>query len=268
MEYNKSHHVDQLRRAFIRAGFAIGAGALTLPSNLAMSAETLSFPSKDDILPVEWRAYGECIFTAMAVEGPYHLEGPPIRQDVREGLEGQPLLLRLEIVDVARCVPLPEALVQIWHCNAHGFYSGYTDIDPNVVPEPTGLANHVPPRDSTRFLRGAQVSDEQGRCEFLTIFPGWYAGRTVHIHAKIHFNDSRLVTSQLYFPQALIDEVHQTGVYRERGVSRYRNATDIELAISSGAPGSWPVVTRERDRLVAALRVGVLNPHFDHVAPV
>jgi protocatechuate 3,4-dioxygenase beta subunit len=267
MGHNVGEKIDSFRRALVRAGFTVGASALSLRSMLTVAEETLTYPSKDDILPKEWSGYGDCIFTAVAGEGPYYLEGTPVRRDIREDQVGQELLLRFEVVDVIRCVPLPDALVQIWHSNSAGFYSGYEHIDPNVIPVFEGLGNHAPSQGPDRFLRGAQVSDQNGKCEFLTIFPGWYAGRTVHIHAKVHFNDSRLITSQLYFPQQMIDEIHQTGLYQERGVSRYRNATDVDLAIASGAPGSWPAITREGDRYIATLRIGVLNPHFDHVPP-
>ena len=267
MNKKKQGLIDFRRRALVKSGLIMGASALAFPGNPSRAEEAIRFPSKDEILPVEWSGAGECVFTAVSIEGPYDLEGAEVRRDIRDDQPGQDLLLRLQIVDVTRCIPLPDAFVQIWHCNATGWYSGYNQADPDELPVAQGLANHVPEQSKERFLRGAQVTDEDGRCEFLTVYPGWYAGRTVHVHAKVHFNDSRLLTSQLYFPQDLNDEVHETGAYKERGVSPYRNSTDAELVRSSGAAGSWPAVSREADRYVATLRIGVLNPYFDRIAP-
>ena len=65
----------------------------------------------------------------------------------------------------------PGAVIDVWHCDAAGVYSDVTD----------------PGFDTTGsdFLRGYQVTDESGRAAFTTVYPGWYQGRTVHIHFKI-----------------------------------------------------------------------------------
>ena len=255
----RTTRVDNLtRRSIVKAWLQMTSSAATLASLPSIARETIAFPSQAEILPSEW-ATG-CVFTAVAVEGPYYIEERDFRRDIRDGQEGQELLLRLQVMDVARCEPLPEAVVELWHCNAHGYYSGYAGQDPDEDPVAlTGMVDRMPVQSQERWLRGAQVSDHDGKCEFLTIYPGWYSGRTVHIHFKVHSNDARLITGQLYFPQELSDRIHQTGVYAGRGVSPYRNETDSGIAESSGAAGSWPTISREGETYVAALRLGVLN---------
>jgi protocatechuate 3,4-dioxygenase beta subunit len=147
-------------------------------------------------------------------EGPYWIDDRTFRRDIRDDQQGQDLLLQLQVIDAPRCEPLPDAVVEIWHCNALGYYSGYAGQDPDADPtEITDIVDHLPEQSPERWLRGAQRSDAEGNCEFLTVYPGWYSGRTVHIHLKVHLNGSRLITSQLYFPQELNDQIHQTGNY-------------------------------------------------------
>lgn len=261
MSRRKDQESTLTRRSVLSNGVRIATGAVVFRNLPAMAQNSISFPSADQIRPPEWSQWGDqCVFTSVAEEGPYFIDNSIFRRDIRDGQEGQLLLLRLQVIDVPRCQPMPNAVVEIWHCNALGYYSGYAGQDPDADPtEITDLVDNLPAQSQERWLRGAQRGDNEGRCEFLTVYPGWYSGRTVHIHAKVHFDDTRLITSQLYFPQTLNDEVHQSGVYRARGVSPFRNETDVDIAMSSGAGGSWPTISREGEVLVATLRVGVLN---------
>ena len=255
-------HKALTRRSVVSKGIQATAGTLAFGVLPSLAKETISFPSPDEILPPEWSQWGsECVFTSVAEEGPYYIGERDFRRDIRDGQAGQELLLRLKVIDAPRCEPLAGAVVEIWHCNALGYYSGYVGQDPDADPtEITDLVDHLPPQSAERWLRGAQRSDDDGNCEFLTVYPGWYSGRTVHIHAKVHLNNSRLITSQLYFPQELNDRIHQTKSYGTRGISPYRNENDVDIAMSSGAGGSWPAISRDGDVYVATLRVGVLNP--------
>ena len=249
------------RRCVVSSGVRAATGALVFANLPAVAKETISFPSADEVVPPEWSQWAnECVLTSVAEEGPYFIDDRIFRRDIRDGQHGQDLLLRLQVIDAPRCEPLPDAVVEIWHCNALGYYSGYAGQDPDADPtEITDIVDHLPEQSSERWLRGAQRSDDEGNCEFLTIYPGWYAGRTVHIHVKVHLNNSRLITSQLYFPQELNDRIHRTGDYRAHGISPYRNESDVDIAMSSGAGGSWPAVTRNGDVYTASLRVGVLS---------
>jgi protocatechuate 3,4-dioxygenase beta subunit len=107
--------------------------------------------------------------------------------------------------------------VDIWHCDANGVYSDVEDPGFNTIGQ--------------KFLRGSQVTDAQGAARFLTIYPGWYPIRTVHIHFKIRTvpfgRTSYEFTSQLYFPDELTDRVHVAPPYSSMGPRRIRNQRDV-----------------------------------------
>jgi len=149
-------------------------------------------------------ALSVCILTAAAA-GPYPSSSPQIRSDIREGYPGHPLRLGIRVVDQI-CEPVPGATVDIWHTDAGGDYSEYTDGG-------TGKDEG----EGTSFCRGAQVSDTDGILEFLTIYPGWYPGRTVHIHASVRIDTQLVFTTQLYLDQSLTASIHATGEYAQFG---------------------------------------------------
>ncbi|MET7476420.1 intradiol ring-cleavage dioxygenase [Streptomyces sp. NPDC005648] len=143
--------------------------------------------------------------TSELVEGPYYIDADKIRQNVTEDQEGIPLALRLKVIDAETCRPVRNAAVDIWHCNASGIYSGYeemssggggpaptgappsgTPTDIPTGPPPGGGGGHQEPTDDKRYLRGTWRTDRQGYVGFRTVFPGWYRGRCVHIHVKVH----------------------------------------------------------------------------------
>lgn len=131
-----------------------------------------------------------CSVTPEQTEGPYYLDVDMVRSDIREDTEGEALRVGVQVLDES-CEPLPNALVEIWHCDAFGAYSGYTRQwwEWWWWGQP----------DETTFLRGGQVTDPEGIVEFTTVYPGWYPGRTPHIHTKVHLDNSEVLTSQLYF---------------------------------------------------------------------
>ncbi|MFI5797012.1 intradiol ring-cleavage dioxygenase [Streptomyces sp. NPDC051677] len=144
--------------------------------------------------------------TSETTEGPYYIDADKIRQDITEDKEGIPLTLALKVIDSETCRPIANAAVDVWHCDALGIYSGYESLStgggggsaPTDAPSgsPTGSptagggggggGGHEEPTDDERYLRGTWKTDKQGRVTFRTIFPGWYRGRTVHIHTKVH----------------------------------------------------------------------------------
>lgn len=162
-----------------------------------------------------------CILTPSADEGPYFVDERLLRSDIRaDAAGGQPqegvaLALTLRIVDAqGDCPPVPGAHVDIWHCNAYGTYSG------EPTEETVGRT----------FLRGYQVTDVDGRVHFTTIFPGWYAGRAVHVHLKVRLVREEKVaydfTTQLFFDETLIDEIYKRSPYDERGAPDLANGDD------------------------------------------
>jgi protocatechuate 3,4-dioxygenase beta subunit len=164
-----------------------------------------------------------CVVRPEQTEGPYYVDVGLDRSDIREGKEGVPLDLtfnvsRVDGGDVSACGPLAGAVVDIWHCDAVGQYSTVEDN-----------AEGFSTLDET-FLRGYQLTDENGTARFTTIYPGWYRGRAVHIHFTIcdrpESEQGYEFTSQLYFDDALTDEVHSQGPYAEKGERDQRNSSD------------------------------------------
>ncbi len=92
---------------------------------------------------------------------------------ISEGYAGLPLILNITVVDVNTCLPIANAAVDVWHCNAVGVYSHFS-----VQGNNGGT--------TTTFMRGMQMTDKDGIATIDTIFPGWYNGRTVHLHVKVH----------------------------------------------------------------------------------
>jgi protocatechuate 3,4-dioxygenase beta subunit len=148
-----------------------------------------------------------CVLAPEQTEGPYYLDDAAVRRNVTEGRPGVALTLRLTVVNVASCKPTKGAAVEIWHCDAGGDYSG--------VQGDTGM-----------FLRGVQRTDAKGVAIFRTIYPGWYQGRTVHIHTMVHLGGNVVHTGQLYFPDALSDAVYKRSPYNQRPARSTRNAAD------------------------------------------
>ncbi|MDX2932409.1 intradiol ring-cleavage dioxygenase [Streptomyces ipomoeae] len=154
----------------------------------------------------------ECYkLTSETTEGPYYIDADKIRQDITEDKEGIPMTLRIKVIDSETCEPIRDAAVDIWHCDALGYYSGYESFSegggtaptdapsgtPTDVPSGTptgeppsggGGGGHEEPTSDTRYLRGTWKTDKKGMVTFTTIFPGWYQGRCVHIHTKVHVN--------------------------------------------------------------------------------
>ena len=168
------------------------------------STEATSGSATDDLLSDA----PSCTLTPELTEGPYYFDADAIRSDIREGKEGVELALALRVRDAGSCEPIPNAVVDIWHCDALGNYSGFE----SAVGGPGGGGRS----DDKTYLRGAQVTGRNGVAEFTTIYPGWYPGRTVHIHAKVHLDRATLLTTQLYFEDDISRAVYARQPYSAR----------------------------------------------------
>jgi protocatechuate 3,4-dioxygenase beta subunit len=142
-----------------------------------------------------------CVLTPELTEGPFYVPDEAIRRDIRAGKPGTSLLLSLTVLGASSCKPLANAAVDIWHCDALGVYSG-------------AIAN----KPGTNFLRGVQRTNAKGIATFQTIYPGWYPGRAVHIHVKVHLGGSVVHTGQLFFPAGITTAVYRKQPYRAHGV--------------------------------------------------
>jgi protocatechuate 3,4-dioxygenase beta subunit len=179
-----------------------------------------------------------CVLTPEMTEGPYYLDGEAIRSDITEDLPGAPLRLDLTVADASSCAPIKDAIVEVSHCDAAGDYSGFG-----------GGAS------SMTFLRGGQVSDAKGRVAINTVYPGWYQGRTVHIHVKVHAGGNIVHTGQLFFDDSLTDRVYATSPYDERPSRTTRN--DQDGIYQGGGAESTLVVKRNGDGYIGSLVMGV-----------
>ncbi len=186
--------------------------------------------------------------TANSGNGPYYVSGSPHRRDIREGREGVPLLLRIRAVEVGTLTPVPDATVEIWHCDAYGVYSGYQRYGADKFPALVSLTlRRFRPTDSATFLRGEQTTDGDGQAEFQTIVPGWYTPRTVHIHVRVSRVDKPLLTTELYFSDDFAAHIQSLPPYADRGRSPFVNTNDVEIRLAKGSPGSWPTVRPTAD---------------------
>ena len=146
--------------------------------------------------------------TPEMTEGPFYLDLDLVRNDITEDREGVSLALNLVVIDVNSGAPVEGAAVDIWHCDADGLYSGFVDASASANSGASDLS------DSGTFLRGTQITDASGAVTFATIYPGWYQGRTVHIHTKVRADGGDIHTGQLFFD----DSVHRRGVRRGRAI--------------------------------------------------
>jgi protocatechuate 3,4-dioxygenase beta subunit len=163
--------------------------------------------------------------TPQQIEGPYFVDGMANRSDIRSDTsdgsvqDGIPLSLILNVYDIednnGSCIPLSDAKVDIWHANSQGFYSGVQDAG-------TGQNN---------FLRGYQMTDENGTVQFNTIYPGWYEGRAIHVHVKVRnfegSNETLEWTSQFYLNNSINELVHTRPPYSNHGPVGLTNEEDF-----------------------------------------
>jgi protocatechuate 3,4-dioxygenase beta subunit len=193
--------------------------------------------------PGTTNAANACVLTPELTEGPYFLDGDLIRQDITDARPGAPLKLQILVNNATTCEPLSNAAVDIWHCDAHGYYSGVSSNNPGPDSDVTEAAEAA----DARFLRGIQLTDETGVAEFHTIYPGWYMGRTIHIHMKVsedgdagktYDGGHTSHTGQLFFDDTISDQVFLLEPYAGRpDEQRTTNDQDNILGDHEGEPG-------------------------------
>jgi protocatechuate 3,4-dioxygenase beta subunit len=173
-------------------------------------------------------------------EGPYYVAADAkIRKDIRAGRPGTPLALKLGVANVATCKAIKGAAVDVWHADAGGDYSD--EQQNNTVGQ--------------TFLRGVQKTNAAGLASFTTIYPGWYPGRTVHIHVKVHIGGNVVHTGQLFFDDALTDKVFTKAPYSSRPNRSTRNANDSIYV--NGGSRSLLTVKKRGSGYVASIWMGV-----------
>jgi protocatechuate 3,4-dioxygenase beta subunit len=192
---------------------------------------------------------GACRLTPQTVEGPFYVDPALVREDITEGRPGVALRLALQVVDANGCRPVEGARVDVWHADAAGWYSGH---------DGQGDGRDVSTRGQT-FLRGTQFADAGGGVAFATLYPGWYAGRTPHIHFKVFLDHASVLTGQLYFPDALSEFIYrEVAAYGRGGRTRdTSNRTDGVLAGSGGGFDSFCSIREDATGYLASLVIGI-----------
>lgn len=236
--YQTGRPLRMSRRAALR-GLVTGSASLVLlaacgvpaVANLASAARSgagaAAYASMTSAgTGVNQAAQPSCVITPQQTEGPYFVDERLTRSDIRTDpsdgtvAEGVPLRLSLQVSQIAAnaCTPLAGVYVDLWQCDALGNYSDERDMN--------GLFD----TRGKMFLRGGQITDENGAVQFTTIYPGWYQGRTVHIHFKVRTaldaQSGHEMTSQFYFDDAITDRVHALAPYVQKGQRTLRNDRD------------------------------------------
>jgi protocatechuate 3,4-dioxygenase beta subunit len=204
----------------------LGLGSAAFLAACAPEATNTLVPTVSSSTQVASGIALDCVVRPELTIGPYFVDDQLNRSDIRSEpsdnsvKEGVPLTLNIVVASVGdnSCTPIEGTQVDVWQCDANGQYSGVSDVN-------QGFDN-----TGKKFLRGYQLTDAKGAVQFQTIYPGWYSGRTVHIHFTIRTkgtnNEDYQFTSQFFFDDNLTDQAHAQEPYASKGQRDTRNAND------------------------------------------
>ncbi len=215
--------------------------------------EVAAAPTLDDM----------CILTPEQVEGPFFIKAP-VRSDVREDRSGLSLELNMQVVKANTCQPVKGAIVEIWHCDAAGRYSGYPEhlsrkpADTMLFLGPGDPNENVPAVNGKTYLRGAQASDADGMLSFSTIVPGWYEPRVPHIHIKVFIGERSYLTTQLYFTDEFLNDIYTRHPdYVPHGTSPYHYNNDLVLGGNPNGNGLLLKPEKKGEGFDASFKLGI-----------
>ncbi|KAG9043009.1 hypothetical protein FS837_010139 [Tulasnella sp. UAMH 9824] len=201
-----------------------------------------------------------CVLSPETVVGPYYIEGENIRSNLVDDEKGLPFYAEFSLFNINDCEPLANAAIDIWSCNATGEYGGFVSTDPSTYD--TSLYNgelvHLGDQneagstitDTKTSLRGQQLTDENGIAQFTTLLPGWYSGRTAHIHVRVHVGGEVTAngtyiggnlthTGQTFFGEDLYTMMQGMWPYTINSVVRLSNSADSIYTGSNGSMSHW-----------------------------
>jgi protocatechuate 3,4-dioxygenase beta subunit len=261
------------RRSVLAAGGLIGLGAVLAacsgqPSRTATGSTTRAAasasasaaptsaapppPSPVDLL----NGASTCVLTPETIAGPTWFDAHAVRSDIRDGRPGTPLDLAFRVEHARACTPVPNAVVDLWQCDAQGIYSGFASASPGQGGHAGGVDEYGDKESAAttaeRYLRGTQVTDAGGLVQFSTVYPGWYPTRTAHLHLKVHLNSSTVLTGQLFFDDAVTDGVYAQPPYAQHTGRDTRNGRDPFFK-----PGALLHLAPDGARWLGALVLGV-----------
>jgi protocatechuate 3,4-dioxygenase beta subunit len=265
--------MDRYRRRFVAGVSLIGIGHA---AGVVFAGEPAVRDGRKAITKQEWdelrnrmgAGHLTCVRTPESTDGPFYYESSPARRNIAEGRRGMPLRLGITVANAtivgSTCSPLPGAVVDVWHSDADGMYS-------NVGGDLQTLDTV-----GQTFMRGHQVTDQDGYVEFETIVPGWelvsvppapnVVRRATHVHVKV-FQEHKVATTQLYFPDEFLDELyatvdpyrtHRTGTVPgvARSFERIRNGEDQLFVADQSKPME---IRREGDGVFARATIGIVT---------
>ncbi len=194
---------------------------------------------------------GDCSETPSETEGPFPTKDPNSleRVDIVGDRTGIVLDIDITIRNINDdCNSFEGAIVDIWHCDKDGNYSEYG-----------GTGMQSTDYTSNHFLRGRQVSNADGLVEFSSIFPGWYNGRSTHIHVHIYnASGNSLLVTQIAFPEGDNSAVVRVNAASDEGYTKgmsgytyhaqdnvFSDGVEEELSSVSGSNSEGYVLTHD-----------------------
>lgn len=207
--------------------------------------------------PFSGGAGSVCSLTEDLTLGPCYFSLDHYRQDISDGEKGVPTIFAIQALD-RNCNPVPGVIVDLWHTNAEGFYSAdNTQSSSTEVFLREYCANNNQRAMNSRWHRGAQVTDADGVAYFKSCFPGWYAGRTNHIHLRFVNNGNVSLDTQLAFPDALCNEIHSG---HEEYIGRVQDTTGTRDSVFGSAYSNFVMdIARNEDGSMLAYKAVSLN---------
>ncbi|MGI9535036.1 MAG: intradiol ring-cleavage dioxygenase [Thermodesulfobacteriota bacterium] len=202
----------------------------------------ISVDSSHSESKIEKKSVPSCILTPEQTEGPFYFDVEQVREDITEGKKGTSLKMVVTVVESKECKPIKDAVVDIWHADASGIYSGYK----NQGVDTTGQT----------YLRGIQVTDSEGKAGFTTIYPGLYPGRVPHVHFKVILDNKNYVTSQLYFPTEISKQVYKNDPSYNKSGS-IDESSDRVVRWYGGADKLRMTVKKDKNTYIATHIIGI-----------
>jgi len=197
---------------------AIAAGNFDWKGSDFLSGGTSTLQTRS-LPPPVFREKPNCTTTVAQTLGPCHVNGVPVRNDVTEGKPGLPMRIAFRLVKAGDCTPIEGADLEIWHTDHRGIYSGREAAAMCTLDDAEAMQGLA--------FRGRQMTGSDGVVTFMSVYPGWYSGRTIHIHCRIMVEGRELLVSQVYFDDALSDIIYgQHSDYEGRPARDTRNNDD------------------------------------------